>query len=136
MMRFIFHYNINPTKWTIPSLSIGQVHLSFKGCLVYFFVLNLFFEFLSANSVDPDQVPRSTASDLGLHCLPKFQKWIKKLTALPRIYLDKIAVIMSFCWFCHAAGQMWFYQTVMHSKDVEETANGVDPDQTDPSGAV
>ena len=23
-----------------------------------------------ANSVDPDQTPRSAASDLGLHCLP------------------------------------------------------------------
>ena len=25
---------------------------------------------LSANSGDPDQTPRSAASDLGLHCLP------------------------------------------------------------------
>ena len=25
---------------------------------------------LNANSVDPDQTPRSAASDLGLHCLP------------------------------------------------------------------
>ena len=24
----------------------------------------------NANSVDPDQVPHSAASDLGLHCLP------------------------------------------------------------------
>ena len=24
----------------------------------------------NANSVDPDQTPRSVASDLGLHCLP------------------------------------------------------------------
>ena len=24
-----------------------------------------------ANSVDPDQMPHSVASDLGLHCLPK-----------------------------------------------------------------
>ena len=24
----------------------------------------------NANSVDPDQTPRSAASDLGLHCLP------------------------------------------------------------------
>ena len=27
-----------------------------------------------ANSGDPDQTPRSVASDLGLHCLPRFQK--------------------------------------------------------------
>ena len=25
---------------------------------------------LNANSVEPDQTPRSAASDLGLHCLP------------------------------------------------------------------
>ena len=28
-------------------------------------------EFLYANSVDPDQMPHSVASDLGLHCLPR-----------------------------------------------------------------
>ena len=27
--------------------------------------------FVLANSVDPDQMPHSVASDLGLHCLPK-----------------------------------------------------------------
>ena len=27
-----------------------------------------------ANSVDADKMPRSAASDLGLHCLPKSQK--------------------------------------------------------------
>ena len=27
------------------------------------------------NSVDPDQSPRSTASDLCLHCLPRSQLW-------------------------------------------------------------
>ena len=42
-----------------------------KGCLVSFY----FYHFLSvsvvfyANSADPDQTPRSAASDLGLHCL-------------------------------------------------------------------
>ena len=30
---------------------------------------------LNANSVDPDQTPRSAASDLGLHCLPMFLLW-------------------------------------------------------------
>ena len=28
-----------------------------------------------ANSVDPDQTPRSEASDLGLHCLPISHLW-------------------------------------------------------------
>ena len=30
---------------------------------------------LNANSVDPDQTPRSVASDLGLYCLPKSLLW-------------------------------------------------------------
>ena len=30
---------------------------------------------LNANSVDPDQTPRSAASDLGLHCLPTALLW-------------------------------------------------------------
>ena len=29
----------------------------------------------TANSVDPDQTPRSAASDLGLHCLPISLLW-------------------------------------------------------------
>ena len=28
-----------------------------------------------ATSVDPDQTPCSAASDMGLHCLPRSQKW-------------------------------------------------------------
>ena len=39
------------------------------------------------NSVDPDQTPRTVASDLGLHCLPMSHKkdarliWVKLLTS-------------------------------------------------------
>ena len=29
----------------------------------------------NANSIDPDQTPRSVASALGLHCLSMFFKW-------------------------------------------------------------
>ena len=42
----------------------------------FFFFFFFFFMFLleitvvNANNVDPDQTPRSAASDLGLHCLP------------------------------------------------------------------
>ena len=42
---------------------------------MYFFIFTLFRIFLLANSEDPDQMPRSAASDLGLHCLPMTQKW-------------------------------------------------------------
>ena len=30
---------------------------------------------INANSVDPDQMPHSAASDLGLHCLPMSHLW-------------------------------------------------------------
>ena len=33
----------------------------------------------NANSVDPDQMPRSAESDLGLHCLPKSLLWDARL---------------------------------------------------------
>ena len=43
--------------------------------LVFFFFFFFFFSFLDipisgSNSIDHDQTPRSTVSDLGLHCLP------------------------------------------------------------------
>ena len=34
---------------------------------------------LNANSVNPDQTPRSAASDLGLHCLPMSLLWDVRL---------------------------------------------------------
>ena len=34
---------------------------------------------LNANSVYPDQMPRSVASDLGLHCLPMSLLWDARL---------------------------------------------------------
>ena len=36
-------------------------------------LLNLWLPVIKANSADPDQTPRSVASDLGLHCLPMSQ---------------------------------------------------------------
>ena len=46
--------------------------ISYKGVSGYFLLLPCFIGVseLNANSVDPDQTPRSAASDLGLHCLP------------------------------------------------------------------
>ena len=48
----------------------------------YFFLLiSCFVEIsiLNANSVDPDQMPHSAASDLGLHCLPMSLLWDARL---------------------------------------------------------
>ena len=39
---------------------------------------------LSANSGDPDQMPHSVASDLGLHCLPITLSWIDMPSGLSR----------------------------------------------------
>ena len=45
------------------------------------FIITMFVEIseLNANSVDPDQTPRSVAFDLGLHCLPMFLSWDARL---------------------------------------------------------
>ena len=42
-----------------------------RGVWIVSFICPCFIEIpvLNANSVDPDQTPRSVASDLGLHCL-------------------------------------------------------------------
>ena len=52
-----------------------------------------------ANSEDPDQTPRSAASDLGLHCLPGSQKWDAMLiwvTFRNHMNLYSIKLIKSF----------------------------------------
>ena len=43
-----------------------------RGVWSFFLLLPCFIEMplVNANSIDPDQTPRSAASDLGLHCLP------------------------------------------------------------------
>ena len=66
------------------TLQFGRVHFLYKGSLL----LSCFVEIskLNANSVDPDQISHSVASDLGLHCLPMSLlwdarlKWVKYLT--------------------------------------------------------
>ena len=40
----------------------------------FFDFIQTIIEFSVANSGDPDQTPRSVASDLGLHCLPLSHK--------------------------------------------------------------
>ena len=41
---------------------------------------------LNANSVDPDQTPRSSASELGLHCLPMSLLWDARLKRVGETY--------------------------------------------------
>ena len=61
-------------------LNSGQVHFQYKGCLVVFYYYHVSYKFLNeANSVDPDQTPRSAASDLGLHYLAVPLLWDARL---------------------------------------------------------
>ena len=51
---------------------------------------------LSANSVYPDQTPRSAASDLGLHCLQMSLLWDARLTWVNVFFVYK-ADLAPFC---------------------------------------
>ena len=69
----------------ISLLSIGPAHFHFKGfCVVVFiFIKKKIQNILSANSGEPDQMPRTALFDLDLHHLPMSHKkdamliWIK-----------------------------------------------------------
>ena len=54
---------------------------------------------LFANSGDPDQTPRSAASDLGLHCLLITLLRVSRLQWVKQISLQD--TIISFCYFIH-----------------------------------
>ena len=46
-----------------------------RGVWLVFNISMFYRNFCKANSVGPDQTPRSAASDLGLHCLPMSLLW-------------------------------------------------------------
>ena len=80
-------FNVNPY---LPSGPVHPYQLDksisiFRGVWCTFFIFFFWMKFLYANSVDPYQTPCSAASDLGLHCLPRFQKgdarfiWVKSM---------------------------------------------------------
>ena len=53
---------------------------------------------VNANSVDPDQMLRSAASDLGLHCLPKSYLWDTRLKRVNNIYfIAQKRFVLIFC---------------------------------------
>ena len=60
---------------SISALWISPLPIS--GVSGYLNLLPCFIEIpeFNANSVDPDQTPRSAASDLGVHCLPMSLLW-------------------------------------------------------------
>ena len=55
--------------------------ISIYGMSDKFLLLPCFIEIpvFNAQSVDPDLMPHSVASDLGLHCLPMFLLWDARL---------------------------------------------------------
>ena len=76
-MRSGWLTSINPL---IPSGLFTAAHWTgpfpIEGVSGYFLTLPYLKKIVfNANSVDPDQTPRSAASDLGLHCLPMSLLW-------------------------------------------------------------
>ena len=73
MRQLLTHY----TEWTLLPELFGSSHFQNKGCLVSFYYYQYFVEIseLNANSVYPDQTPRSAASDLGHLCLSSSLLW-------------------------------------------------------------
>ena len=72
-MKYIIFKPFEPHGFLHPYQLDGPVHFRFKACLVVFFFI-LKSNILLAISEDPDQTPRSAASNLGLHCLSMFHK--------------------------------------------------------------
>ena len=62
--------------------------------LYFSFLFNFRYNFLQANSGDPDQMPHYVASDLGLYCLPMSHKkdamliWVNLVQCLCPSILD------------------------------------------------
>ena len=86
----------------------GQVHLQFKGYLVYlllfYLLLQCFIEIsvFNSNRVDPDQLLHSVASDPGLHCLPMSLLWDAKhkwLNGYPQYFRGQIRKVSIFFFF-------------------------------------
>ena len=60
---------------------------------------------LFANSGDPDQMPHSAASDLGLHCLSNTLSGVSRLNALMQSNLGKIFRLHSEIFFLFFPGK-------------------------------
>ena len=74
-----------PSGFFYNSLDL-PVHFQYKGCLILS-VIEIH-EF-NASGVDPDQTPRSAASDLGLRCFLMCLLWDARLKWVKYYYLNK-----------------------------------------------
>ena len=71
IMDASFWFNTNDLRWSIINVEGSQVLLS-KQCFAF---LSLYIFIVSANTVDPDEMPHYAVFHLGLHCLLKFTFW-------------------------------------------------------------
>ena len=76
IQTFLTHCRLNRLSHTIYWKSQISI-LGTSGYDIYIFLEKMVKLF--ANSGDPDQTPRSVASDLGLHCLPITRLWVSRL---------------------------------------------------------
>ena len=63
---------------------------------------------LFANSGDPDQMPHSAESDLGLHCLPITLLWVSQLQWINFIYFQVLMHRTS-----QVAGEVWGHMVLI-----------------------
>ena len=78
----IYHHHINPFICKMDSSTLTpEQSISNNRSTWLVLLLPCFIEIpeFNANSIDPDQTPRSAASDLGLHCLPISLLWDARL---------------------------------------------------------
>ena len=61
---------------------------------------------LFANSGDPDQMPHSAASDLGLHCLPVTRLGVSSLQCVSIVFIH---FLRESGWGAGARGKFWYY---------------------------
>ena len=83
-----------------PTLIIGPDHFGLKGSLVAFFIfffLILIEHSIKTNSGEPDQMRRSVASDLFLHCLWMSHKKDARLKWISGKYLAMHKVLKYKC---------------------------------------
>ena len=80
ILHILLTFNTHLLSGLFHPYQMDESISSFKGVWCTFSFLFCFeWIFLLANSEDPEQTPRSAASDLGLHCLPMSQKWDARL---------------------------------------------------------
>ena len=77
-------FQVNSSNWSISNRKCACFFFFFFHYYYYYYYYYYYhglekYLYLNANSIDPDQTPRSAASDLGLHCLHMSHLWDARL---------------------------------------------------------